>query len=63
MQFSCLKLLLGLTLFFIVTECRPQGSDEDFYDSSLDVKVPSRAELGLYNFRAETELTNFFVKK
>ena len=26
MSSSCLKLLLALTLFFIITECRPQGT-------------------------------------
>ena len=26
MSSSCLKLLLALTLFVIITECRPQGS-------------------------------------
>ena len=28
MSSSCLKLLLALTLFVIITECRPQGNGE-----------------------------------
>ena len=43
-------------------------SDEpelEFSGSSQAMKVPSRAELGHFNFRAETELTSdsMYVKK
>ena len=43
-------------------------SDEpepEFSSSSRAMKVPSRAELGHFNFRAETELTSdsMYVKK
>ena len=51
-------------LDFSLTLCHytPLTSDEpelEFSSSSRAMKVPSRAELGHFNFRAETELDFF----